>query len=74
MFGRHLELSVVKNDKDRMVETTPILDPEDINRVAKKVIKYLAVGTVATFAAVITMNTASEIAVNRLSIENKKED
>lgn len=66
-----------KLKRDRKVHEEPYeayqrVTPEDIERTAKSVIKYAALGAIGVFAAVVTMNAASEITVHRMT-QPKKE-
>jgi len=68
MFGRHLELKLVKNsEKSPFVDVSPSMTPEEIERIAKKVFKYVIIGAASTMAFATLLNTTSEIAVNRFS-------
>ena len=73
MFKNHaLEVRVRKNGQAEVNEPEkPSVTPEDITRVAKKVITYIAIGIMGSYAAATILNTTSEITVHKLTSEPK---
>ena len=71
MFGNHaLEVRVKKNKTQLENEPEkPSVTPEEITRSAKKIITYLAIGVMGSFAAAAILNTASEITVHKMTTE-----
>lgn len=72
--NRALKLSVIKDDETATTESIlPKVTIEDVDRIAKNVVKYVAIGTVAVVGAIIAMDTASQVTVNHFK-ETPKED
>ena len=72
MFGRHLEVKLVKNSKETTEATTPLVNPEDVRRIAKDVVKYVTIGAAALMATATVLDTVSKITVN--SIDNHQKN
>ena len=72
MFGRHIEVKLVKTPKTQQVETESKWTSEEINRVAKDVLTKVAIATAITAAAIITLKASADIAVN--SVDNHQKN
>jgi hypothetical protein len=60
----HIELRVVKDNAPTLIEdTAPAVDPEELSRIAKGLVKYTAIAGVVVMSAGAILHTLSEIAV-----------
>ncbi|ASR80291.1 hypothetical protein SEA_JEGGS_37 [Arthrobacter phage JEGGS] len=63
--NRHIQVKLVKDQPVSEEAVTPSVTPEDIQRVAKNVVKYVAVGAAAVLAAATILDTVSKIVVDK---------
>ncbi|ASR80096.1 hypothetical protein PQB77_gp35 [Arthrobacter phage Correa] len=63
--NRHIQVKLVKDKPVSEEAVTPSVTPEDIQRVAKNVVKYVAVGAAAVLAAATILDTVSKIVVDK---------
>jgi hypothetical protein len=62
--NNHIELRLVKdNSSTPNEEVSPAVNPEELSRIAKGLVKYIAVAGVIVAGAAVVLNTLSEIAV-----------
>lgn len=60
----HLELRVVKDTTPALIEDpTPAVNPEELSRIAKELVKYTAIAGVIVMSAGAILHALSEIAV-----------
>ncbi|AMM44404.1 hypothetical protein MUDCAT_36 [Arthrobacter phage Mudcat] len=63
--NRHIQVKLVKDQPVSEEAVTPSVTPEDVQRVAKNVVKYVAVGAAAVLAAATILDTVSKIVVDK---------
>ncbi|ALY08724.1 hypothetical protein FDH65_gp39 [Arthrobacter phage Circum] len=63
--NRHIQVKLVKDQPVSEEAVTPSVTPEDVQRVAKNVVKYVAVGAAAVLAAAAILDTVSKIVVDK---------
>ncbi|AXH44174.1 membrane protein [Arthrobacter phage GoCrazy] len=63
--NRHIQVKLVKDQPVSEETVTPSVTPEDVQRVAKNVVKYVAVGAAAVLAAATILDTVSKIVVDK---------
>jgi hypothetical protein len=61
--NRHFQVKLVKDAATPVEDTKPLVDPEELSRIAKEVVKYTAIAGVVVMGAAAVFNTLSEIAV-----------
>jgi alpha-N-acetylglucosamine transferase len=62
--NRHFEVKFVKDSKAPAEEiSTPLVNPEELSRIAKEIVKYTAIAGIVVMGASVVLNTLSEIAV-----------
>lgn len=62
--ANHIELRLVKDDPLVPVEdTAPAVNPEELSRIAKGLVKYTAIAGVIVMSAGVILHTLSEIAI-----------
>lgn len=62
--NNHIELRFAKNSTPALVEDpTDAVNPEELSRIAKGLVKYTAIAGVVVMSAGIVLHTLSEIAV-----------
>jgi L-alanine-DL-glutamate epimerase-like enolase superfamily enzyme len=76
--NNHIELRIAKNSTPALVEDpAPAVDPEELSRIAKSLVKYTAIAGVVVMSAGVVLKTLSEIAVIAAEANinsNKNED
>lgn len=74
----HIELRLVKDTNPTPVEDTALaVDPEELSRIAKGLVKYTAIAGAIIMGAGVVLNTLSEIALIAAEANinsNKKND
>jgi hypothetical protein len=62
--NNHIELRFARNNTTTPIEdTTPAVDPEELSRIAKGLVRYTAIAGVVVMSAGVVLHTLSEIAV-----------
>lgn len=62
--NNHIELRFARNNTSTPVEDpTPVVNPEELSRIAKGLVKYTAIAGVVVMGAGVVLKTLSEIAV-----------
>ncbi|ASR80001.1 hypothetical protein SEA_ARCADIA_37 [Arthrobacter phage Arcadia] len=69
--NRHIQVKLVKDQPVSEEAVTPSVTPEDIQRVAKNVVKYVAVGAAAVLAAAAVLDTVSKIVVDKATTSDE---
>jgi hypothetical protein len=76
--NNHIELRIAKNSTPTPVEdTAPAVNPEELSRIAKGLVKYTAIAGVVVMSAGAVLHVLSEIAVIAAEANiksNKNED
>lgn len=72
--NRHFEVKLVKDAQTPVEDAKPLVDPEELSRIAKEVVKYTAIAGVVVMGAAAVFNTLSEIAVIATESKFKNED
>jgi hypothetical protein len=65
LFDRHIEIKLAKNDKTSSTTEsipTPIINPEEISRIATDLGKKIVVGTLIVAGGIVAMTTLASIA------------
>ena len=73
MFGRHIEVKLVKTSKTQP-EAESKWTSEEINRVAKDVLTKVAIVTAATAGFIVVLKASAEIAVNTVDNHQKNKN
>lgn len=71
--NRHIQVKLVKDQPVAEETVIPSVTPEDIQRVAKNVVKYVAVGAAAVLAAATILDTVSKIVVDKATTDNEED-
>lgn len=74
MFGRHIEVKLVKDSKTQPEAAESKWTSEEINRVAKDVLTKVAIATAATAGFIVAMKASAEIAVNTVDNHQKNKN
>lgn len=72
MFGRHIEVKLVKTPKTQTIETETKITPEEIKAVANDILKKVAIATAATAGFIVAVSAIADITVN--SIDNHQKN
>lgn len=75
--NNHIELRFARNNVTSPVEDpAPAVNPEELSRIAKGLVKYTAIAGVIVMGAGVVLHTLSEIAViaAEAGINSKNED
>lgn len=72
MFGYKVETKLVKENKKSTTEApAPLVNAEDVQRVAKNVVKYIAIGAGAVMVTATVLDTISKIVVSKSTKEDR---
>lgn len=76
LMNHHLVIRLGRNTDEAPVELAqPAVDPEELSRIAKGLVKYTAIAAATVAGAAVVLNTLSQIAVIAAEANiNKKED
>lgn len=73
--NRHIEVKLVKDNPSTPNEDViPVVNPEEISRLAKDLVKFAAVAGVIVAGAAVVLNTLSQIAVISAEANIKKDN
>jgi len=61
--NRHIEVKLVKDATSPVEDIVPAVNPEELSRIAKELVKYTAVAGVIVAGAAVVLSTLSQIAV-----------
>jgi hypothetical protein len=75
--NREVRIRVAKTDpdvqEDTELETTQVLDPEEISQIATDVVTKVAIGIGALMALGIVLHTISEVIINKSKQDDEDE-
>lgn len=63
--NRHIQVKVVKDEKNETVNETPTITPEDIERMLHNGLKKVVIGALVVGTVFTALDTASQIAVKK---------
>jgi hypothetical protein len=72
--NRSFQVKIVKDAANPVEDSKPLVDPEELSRIAKEVVKYTAIAGIVVMGAAAVLNTLSEIAVIAAEANINKED